>query len=40
VEFVDFVKEDGKIVGAKLRDTLAKKDFEVRSKVVVNCAGI
>lgn len=40
VQFVDFIKEDGKIVGAKLNDTIAKKEFEVRSKVVVNCAGI
>ena len=40
VEFKDFLKEDGKIVGAKLFDTITKKEFDVRSKVVVNCTGI
>lgn len=41
VEFKDYVKDDsGKIIGAKLFDTIAKKEFNVKSKVVVNCAGI
>ena len=41
VEFRDFVKDDkGTICGAKLYDRLAQKEFTVKSKVVVNCAGI
>jgi len=40
-EFVDFIKNDqGKIEGAILYDSLKKKQFKVKSKVVVNCAGI
>lgn len=40
VEFVDFVKdEEGKVVGAKLHDKIKNKSFEVKAKVVVNCAG-
>ena len=41
VEFKDFIKDtDGKICGAKLFDTIKKKDFEVKCKSVVNCTGI
>jgi len=41
VEFKDYVKdESGKIIGAKLYDTIAKKEFNVKCKVVVNAAGI
>jgi len=41
VEFRDYVKDaDGKIVGAKLFDNVGKKEFEIKSKVVVNCTGI
>ena len=41
VEFQDYVKDEaGKIIGAKLYDRLGKKEFTVKSKVVVNCAGI
>jgi glycerol-3-phosphate dehydrogenase len=41
VEVVDLVKgKDGKIEGAVLIDKLTKKEFKVKSKVVVNCAGI
>jgi glycerol-3-phosphate dehydrogenase len=40
-EFVDFIKNDqGKIEGAILFDKIKKKQFKVKSKVVVNCAGI
>ena len=41
VEFVDFIKNDqGKIEGAVLYDKLKKKEFRVKSKVVVNCTGV
>jgi len=41
VEFRDYVKDaNGKIVGAKLFDRLGKKEFEIKTKVVVNCTGI
>ena len=41
VEFRDYVKDkDGKIIGAKLFDCISKKEFDVKCKVVVNCAGI
>jgi glycerol-3-phosphate dehydrogenase len=41
VEFQDFLKDDkGKIVGAKLRDTIANQEFNVKCKVVVNCTGL
>jgi len=41
VEFKDFLKnENGKICGAVLFDRLAQKEFKVKSKIVVNCAGI
>ena len=40
VVFKDFVKdENGKISGAKLYDNINKKEFTVKTKVVVNCAG-
>eukprot|EP00347_Sterkiella_histriomuscorum_P017566 403348844 len=40
-EFVDYIKnEHGKIVGAVLQDNLTKKQFKVKCKVLVNCAGI
>lgn len=41
-EFVDFIKNEstGKIEGAILFDKLKKKEYRVKSKVVVNCAGI
>ena len=39
-EFRDFLKnEDGTIAGALLFDKQSKKEFKVKSKVVVNCAG-
>ena len=41
VEFKDFLKgADGKICGAVLFDCLTQKEFKVKSKIVVNCAGI
>ncbi len=41
VEFQDFMKDkDGKIIGAIVYDRLKKKQFKIKSKVVVNCAGI
>ena len=41
-EFIDFIKnpETGKIEGAIVLDKLKNKQFKVKSKVVVNCAGI
>ncbi len=41
IEFVDFVKDGkGKCVGAKLRDNLNEgKEFTIRAKCIVNCAG-
>lgn len=43
VEFTDFIKDNnGQIVGAKCIDTLdpKAKPFDVKAKVVVNCAGV
>ncbi|TNV82208.1 hypothetical protein FGO68_gene1860 [Halteria grandinella] len=42
VEFRDYIKnaQTGKIEGAVLFDKLKQKEFKVRSKLVVNCAGI
>ena len=41
VEFKDFVKdENGKITGAVLHDKINDDTFSVKSKVVVNCAGL
>lgn len=42
VEFVDFLKDatTGQITGAVLFDKLKKKQFAVKAKVVVNCAGV
>lgn len=41
VEFVDYIKNDkGEIEGAIVRDVLKNKTFPVKSKVVVNCAGV
>jgi glycerol-3-phosphate dehydrogenase len=41
VELVSYVKNaDGKIEGAVLYDKIAKKEFKVKGKVVVNCAGV
>lgn len=40
-EFVDFIKNDqGKITGAKLKDCISGKEFSVKAKCVVNCAGV
>ena len=43
VEFKDFIKdENGKIVGVTCFDKLdpSGKEFKVKAKVVVNCAGV
>lgn len=41
VELTSLTKgEDGKINGAILHDSLTKKEFPVKAKVVVNCTGI
>ncbi len=41
VEFLDFVKDaSGKCVGAKLRDRMDGKEFTVKAKAIVNCAGV
>lgn len=40
-EFLDFSKDaEGKIVGAKLKDGISGKEFTVKAKCVVNCAGV
>ena len=39
-EFVDFIKVDSKIVGAKVKDNLSGKTMDVYAKCVVNCAGV
>jgi glycerol-3-phosphate dehydrogenase len=39
-EFVDFIKKDDKIVGAKVRDGITGDEYDVHAKVVVNCCGI
>ena len=40
VVFKSFVKdENGKICGATLYDSINQKEFTVKTKVVVNCAG-
>ena len=41
MDFVDFIKdENGKISGAVVFDTIAKKQIKIKSKTVVNCTGI
>jgi len=40
VELVGFQKENGKIVGAKVKDLLTNKEFVVQAKVVVNVTGV
>ena len=42
VEFIDFIKDEnsGKIIGAKLLDSISGQSFEIKAKVIVNCAGI
>ena len=40
MEFKDFEKKDGKIVGAKVFDRIKGKEFTVHAKCVVNCAGV
>jgi glycerol-3-phosphate dehydrogenase len=41
VELTDFIKgANGKIEGAVLFDKIKKKEYRVKSKVVVNCTGI
>ena len=40
MEFKEFVKKDGKIVGAKLFDRIKAKEHVVHAKRVVNCAGV
>ena len=39
-EFVDFIKADSKIVGAKLKDNISGEFIDVYAKCVVNCAGV
>jgi len=41
VEFKDFIKnKEGKIEGAIVFDKIKKKEYRIKSKVVVNCTGI
>ena len=39
-EFVEFIKEDSKIVGAKLKDNISGAALDIYAKCVVNCAGV
>ena len=36
---IDLVKEDGKIVGAKMRDELTGEEWVTKAKCVVNATG-
>ena len=41
IEFKDYIYNEKKeIIGVKVFDRLKKKDFEIKSKIVVNCTGI
>lgn len=40
MEFKEFLKKDGKIVGAKIVDKLNGKELIVHAKCVVNCTGV
>lgn len=40
IELVGLKKENGKIVGAEVRDVLTGKEFSVRTKLVVNTTGV
>ena len=41
VSFDEFIKDQqGKIIGAKVKDELNGKEFEIKSKAVVNCTGV
>ncbi|MGQ9629261.1 MAG: glycerol-3-phosphate dehydrogenase [bacterium] len=39
-EVYDFIREGGKVRGAKVRDRLSGEEFDVRAKVVVNATGV
>ncbi|KAK1416614.1 hypothetical protein QVD17_32405 [Tagetes erecta] len=38
-EVISFIKEDGRIIGARIRDNLSGKEFDSYAKVVVNAGG-
>lgn len=42
IEFIDFIKDTKtrRIIGAKLRDKIENKEFNVKCKVIVNCTGV
>ncbi|MCB1190124.1 MAG: FAD-dependent oxidoreductase [Leptospiraceae bacterium] len=40
VKLESLIKENGKIIGAKVRDILSGKEIEVKAKVVVNTTGV
>jgi glycerol-3-phosphate dehydrogenase len=40
VEFKEFIKDNGKIVGVIAFDRIANKEIKIRSKVVVNTIGV
>jgi glycerol-3-phosphate dehydrogenase len=39
VEAVSFAKKDGKLCGARVRDTLGGEEFDIRARCIVNAAG-
>lgn len=39
VEMVDFLKDESRVIGAKVKDVLTNEPFDIRAKLVVNCAG-
>ena len=39
VEAVGFLKEDNRIIGVQARDVITGECFDIRSRVVINCAG-
>lgn len=39
VKVIDLIKEEGKIVGAKMRDELSGEEWTTKAKCVVNATG-
>jgi len=39
VEAIDFIRQGNRITGAQIRDLQSGGEFEIRSRMVVNCAG-
>jgi glycerol-3-phosphate dehydrogenase len=39
VEATEFLRQGNRIIGAQVRDLLTGQEFEIKSRVVINCAG-